>query len=111
MPDVILLKTDHSLERYSSTSMALGILEPAIFDPKIMVVDMGTISNLFFFSDGLIEQHPHQGKAFGMPNLIEILERYDFKESLVSYVVNEFIVFNDMAELLDDLSICDLQIQ
>ncbi|MFT7186547.1 MAG: DNA-binding response OmpR family regulator [Pseudohongiellaceae bacterium] len=111
MPDVILLKTDHSLARYSSTSMALGILEPAIFDPKIMVVDMGTISNLFFFSDGLIEQHPPQGKAFGMHHLIEILERYDFKESLVSYVVNEFTVFNDMAELLDDLSICDLQIQ
>ena len=111
MPDVILLKTDHSLERYSSTSMALGILEPAIFDPKIKVVSMGTISNLFFFSDGLIEQQNPVGKAFGMHHLLDILERYDFKKSLVSYVVNEFTVFNEMAELLDDLSICDLQIQ
>lgn len=111
MPDLVLLKTNHSLERYSSTSMALGILEPAVFDPKIMVVGMGTIRNLFFFSDGLIEQQNLLGKAFGMRRLLKILERYEFKESLISYVVKEFTIFNQMSELLDDLSICNLTIQ
>ncbi|GAC27057.1 fused response regulator/phosphatase [Brumicola pallidula] len=111
MPDVILLKTDHSLERYSSRSMALGILEPEVFDPKIVVVSLEAISNLFFFSDGLIEQQNIAGKPFSMHRLLETLKRYDYKESLVSCVVNEFTVFNGMAELLDDLSICDLQIK
>ena len=111
MPDVLLLKADHSSERYSSRSMALGILEPAVFDPKIVIISMEAISNLFFFSDGLIEQQNQAGSTFGMHRLLEVLERYDYKESLISCVVNEFTIFNDMAELLDDLSICDLQIQ
>ena len=111
MPDVVLLKTDHSLERYSSRSVALGILEPAVFDPKIVSVSMEAISNLFFFSDGLIEQQNQAGNPFSMHRLLEVLERYDYKESLISCVVNEFTIFNDMTELLDDISICDLQIQ
>jgi DNA-binding response OmpR family regulator len=111
MPDIVLLKIDHSLERYSSTSMALGILDPEVFDPKIVAVSMAAISNLFFFSDGLIEQQNSVGQPFGMYRLLEILQHYDYKESLVSYVVKEFTVFNEMNELLDDLSICDLQIQ
>jgi response regulator of citrate/malate metabolism len=111
MPDVILLKTDNSLERYSSTSMALGILEPEVFDPKIVIISVEAISNLFFFSDGLIEQRNVAGKSFGMHRLLETLQHYDRKESLVSCVVSEFTVFNEMAELLDDLSICDLQIK
>jgi response regulator of citrate/malate metabolism len=111
MPDVVLLKTDHSLKRYSSMSMALGILEPVVFEPKIVVIRTEAISHLFSFSDGLIEQQNHAGKKFGMHRLLEVLGRYDYREPLISCVVNEFTVFNDMAELLDDLSICDLQIQ
>jgi hypothetical protein len=46
-----------------------------------------------------------------MDRLIDILTRYDSQEPLVSRVVNEFTVFNELAELLDDLSMCDLQVE
>jgi DNA-binding response OmpR family regulator len=110
MPDIILFRTNHSLERYSSTSMALGILEPADFNPKIEFLSIEAISNVFFFSDGLIEQQNLVGKVFGMHRLLNILERYDYEESLIDCVVSEFNIFNEMTELLDDVSICDLQI-
>ena len=111
MPDVLSLRTDKSLEHFSSKSMALGILEPENFDPGIITLDTGAIRNLFFFSDGLIEQPNPLGDPFGMDRLIDILTRYDSKEPLVSRVVNEFTVFNELGELLDDLSMCDLQVE
>jgi response regulator of citrate/malate metabolism len=111
MPDVVSLKKDKSLEQYSSTSMALGILESEGFDPKIVTLDIGSIRNLFFFSDGLIEQTDSTGKPFGMHRLLKVLNGYDYKEPLVNRVINEFTVFNNMDALLDDLSMCDLQLQ
>ncbi|MFT5276495.1 MAG: serine phosphatase RsbU (regulator of sigma subunit), partial [Granulosicoccus sp.] len=111
MPDVIALQKDKSLLHYSSTSMALGILDPEDFDPAIVTLKTGPIRNLFFFSDGLIEQPSPAGDPFGMHRLLEIFEQYDYKEPLVSRIVNQFTVFNEMAELLDDLSMCDLQVE
>ncbi|MEQ3660666.1 MAG: SpoIIE family protein phosphatase [Glaciecola sp.] len=111
MPDVLALKTNKELEFYPSTSMALGILDPEDFDPAIVTIHTGAIRNLFFFSDGLIEQPNPLGDLFGMDRLIDILTRYDSKEPLVSRVVNEFTVFNDLGELVDDLSMCDLQVE
>lgn len=111
MPDVLAIKSDKSIESYVSTSMALGILDPEDFDPAIKTIDTGPINNLFFFSDGLIEQPNLLGDPFGMDRLMTILENYDYKEPIKSRVVNEFTVFNEMQELLDDLSMCDLQVR
>ncbi len=111
MPDIIALRTDKSILQYPSKSMALGILDPEDFDPAIITLKTGPIRNLFFYSDGIIEQPGPDGDAFGMHRLLDIFERYDYKESLVSRIVNEFTVFNNMAELLDDLSMCDLQVE
>lgn len=111
MPDVISIRTDNSLQLYSSASMALGILEPEYFDPAILTLDTSAIRNLFFFSDGLIEQPNSKGNPFGMHRLLDIFDHYDYREPLVSRIVNQFTVFNELAELLDDLSMCDIQIQ
>jgi hypothetical protein len=91
--------------------MALGILDDEDFEPAIVTLDTGPIRNLFFFSDGLIEQPNPVGEPFGMDRLMGIFENYDDKEPLVSRIVNEFSAFNQLGELLDDLSICDLQVQ
>ena len=110
MPDVISVRHDKNLERFPSTSMALGIIEPEDFDPGIITLETHPIKNLFFFSDGLIEQQNLFGEEFGMKRAIEILEGRDNKEPLLSRMVNYFTVFNEMNELQDDLSICDLQV-
>lgn len=111
MPDVLSLKTDKSLQRHASTSMALGILEPDNFDPAIVTLETHNIQNLFFFSDGLIEQPNTKGEPFGMHGLLDIFKRYNYKEPLISRVVKEFTTFNGLSELLDDLSLCDLQVK
>ncbi len=110
MPDVISLKTDKTLSLYSSASMALGILEPEDFDPAILTLDTGSIRNLFFFSDGLIEQPTPEGAPFGMRRLLEIFDRYNYEEPLVKLIFNKFSDFNGSTELVDDLSMCDLQV-
>lgn len=110
MPDVLAILSNKTIERYPSTSMALGILDPEDFDPAIKTLDTGPIKNLFFFSDGLIEQPNPLGDPFGMDRLLQIIENMDTKESIKSRVVNEFTVFNEMQELHDDLSMCDLHV-
>jgi hypothetical protein len=90
--------------------MALGILEPEDFDPNIITLNTDLINNLFFFSDGLIEQQNSNNEEFGMARLLNLLRVHSSKEPLVSYIVNHFAVFNEMLELQDDLSICDLHI-
>lgn len=110
MPDVISIKHDKSLERIRSTSMALGIIEPEDFDPNIITLETHPIKNLFFFSDGLIEQQNLFNEEFGMARVMEILEKRNNNEPLVSRVVNFFTVFNEMNELQDDLSICDINV-
>jgi len=110
MPDVISLQHDNKLLRLPSTSLALGIMEPEDFDPGILTLETHPIKNLFFFSDGLIEQQNLFGEEFGMDRVIEIVTDWDSKEPLLSRVVNHFTIFNEMGELQDDLSICDLQV-
>ncbi|WP_395338613.1 SpoIIE family protein phosphatase [Ningiella sp. W23] len=110
MPDLIALRHDLKVERYPSTSMALGILEPDDFDPGIVSIEAHPYRNLFFFSDGLIEQQNPSKQEFGMQRVIELIENNNSKEPLVSRVVNHFTIFNEMEELQDDLSVCDLQL-
>jgi len=110
MPDVIALNNDKSIQCHPSCTMALGILEPEDFDPNIITLSTDAINNLFFFSDGLIEQQNKENEEFGMARLLKLLKEHSTKEPLVSYIVNHFTVFNEMLELQDDLSICDLHI-
>lgn len=110
MPDVVAIRHDKTLQRFPSTSLALGILEPEDFDPGIITMETHPIRNLFFFSDGLIEQQNNAGEEFGMKRTMAILSNWDSKEGLLSRIVNQFTVFNEMNELQDDLSICDLQV-
>lgn len=110
MPDIICMHHDKTLQRIPSASLALGIMEPEDFDPGITSVDTKPLCNLFFFSDGLIEQQNLSGEEFGMHRVMQILKQWDAKESLLSRIVNQFTVFNELNELQDDLSICDLQI-
>lgn len=110
MPDIIALNEDKSLTHYPSTSMSLGIMEAEDFDPGISTIAASNIRNLFFFSDGLIEQENNNGEPFGMARLLDILNNWDYEEHLVSRVVNYFTVFNELLELQDDLSLCDVQV-
>ena len=110
MPDIICVRHDKTLERIPSNSLALGIMTPEDFDPGIITIETHPICNLFFFSDGLIEQQNTNGEEFGMDRMLEILKLRNSKEGLVSLMVNHFTVFNEMRELQDDLSICDIQI-
>lgn len=110
MPDIIAIHDNKSVTHYSSTSMSLGIMEPEDFDHGIITISANSICNLFFFSDGLIEQENTQGEAFGMARLLDIIKHWDGDEHLVSRVVNYFTVFNELLELQDDLSLCDVQL-
>lgn len=110
MPDIICVRHDKELQRLPSTSLALGIMDPEDFDPGILTIDTHPLQNLFFFSDGLIEQQNNAGEEFGMDRAMAVLALRDSKEGLLSLMVNHFTVFNEMRELQDDLSICDLQV-
>ncbi|MFT6270266.1 MAG: serine phosphatase RsbU (regulator of sigma subunit) [Alphaproteobacteria bacterium] len=110
MPDIICVRHDKTLQRIPSASLALGIMEPEDFDPGILTIETHPLRNLFFFSDGLIEQQNNLGEEFGMERTMDILANWDSKEGLLSRMVNQFTLFNEMNELQDDLSICDLQI-
>lgn len=110
MPDIIAIHNNKSLTHYSSTSMSLGIMEPEDFDHGIITISAESIHNLFFFSDGLIEQENAKDEPFGMARLLDILNHWDGDEHLVSRVVNYFTVFNELLELQDDLSLCDVQL-
>jgi response regulator of citrate/malate metabolism len=111
MPDVISVGHDKTLIRTPSTSLSLGILEPEDFDPGIITLETDPIRNLFFFSDGLIEQQNSAGKEFGMARVIDIIADWDSQEPLLSRMINHFTVFNELNELQDDLSVCNLQVQ
>lgn len=110
MPDVISVGPHRTLIRLPSTSLALGIMEPADFDPGILTLETQAIDNLFFFSDGLIEQQNIAGEEFGMVRAMDILADWDSKEPLLRRMINHFSVFNELNELQDDLSVCNLQV-
>lgn len=111
MPDVISVGHDKTLTRTPSTSLSLGIMEPEDFDPGILTLETDPIRNLFFFSDGLIEQQNSAGKEFGMDRAMDILADWDSEEPLLSRMINHFTVFNELNELQDDLSVCNLQVE
>lgn len=110
MPDVIAVNKNHQIKRHASTSLALGIMEPEDFDPGILCLETHELQNLFFFSDGLIEQQNLFGEAFGMQRVLDIIKDWDYSAPLLNLVVNYFTIFNEIGELQDDLSICDLQV-
>jgi response regulator of citrate/malate metabolism len=110
MPDIVSIQHDNTLKRIPSTSLALGIMESEDFEPGILTLESHLISNLFLFSDGLIEQQNILGEAFGMKRVMDILARCDSKQDLLKMMIGDFNIFNEMHELQDDLSMCDLQV-
>ena len=111
MPDIIAINKDSSFTHYASNSMSLGIMDPEDFDPGIQAIPAEQINNLFFFSDGLIEQENRAGKAFGMSGLLTLLNHCAPQDGLITKVVDCFSEFNESQELQDDLSLCDVQVK
>ncbi|MFC3122670.1 SpoIIE family protein phosphatase [Agaribacter flavus] len=110
MPDLLAIRHDKTIDHFSAKSMALGILAADEFDPALACCELHPYKNLLFFSDGIIEQRNADGEEYGMARLIETVNGYDEKEPLYSRVINYFTVFNEMRELEDDVSVCDVAI-
>ncbi|MGQ8366538.1 ATP-binding SpoIIE family protein phosphatase [Glaciecola sp. 1036] len=110
MPDIIALRHDGKIDRFSSNTMALGILDPDDFDPSITTCESHPYKNFVLYSDGIIEQCNKSGEEFGLERLLNCIKKNKNNESLVSRIINDFTVFNEIQELTDDLSLCDLQV-
>lgn len=110
MPDVISISHDHSLQLHKPSNMALGILDPADFDPNIISLETHNLKNLVIYSDGIIEQENSSKQVFGLDRLVSLIKGTKKTDSIISHVINHFTVFNEMEALQDDLSICDIEI-
>lgn len=76
MPELLLLDETHQIiHRFHSSHMALGILEDAQFEVRSMHRKLPEKGLLFSFSDGVIEQEDHIGRAFGIDRLSQIVKR------------------------------------
>ena len=76
MPELLLLDDNHHIiHRFYSSHMALGILEDACFEVRSSHRKLPDKGLLFSFSDGVIEQEDHIGRAFGINRLSQIVKR------------------------------------
>jgi PAS domain S-box-containing protein len=69
MPDMLLCRSDATMERVRSNHVALGILPPSEFDARCITLDWTQPGHLLAMSDGIIEAENGQGDPLGLERL------------------------------------------
>ncbi len=107
MPSACWVDKGKITHRFSSTTMALGILDDAIFDANVTTLELPTSGFLCAYSDGLYEQINASRQAFGIPRVEQLLTSSE--PNKVQLLMNELQAHADGMKYDDDVSICVLE--
>lgn len=107
MPRACWVDKGEITHRFSSTTMALGILDDAIFDANVTTLELPTSGFLCAYSDGLYEQVNANRQAFGIERVEQLLKSSE--PNKVQLLINELQFHADGMKYDDDVSICVLE--
>jgi two-component system, HptB-dependent secretion and biofilm response regulator len=109
MPDVLIIDKDMQIiERAVSKHMPLGIIDSQDFNTSTFSTTLAAVTDVLFFSDGVIEQENKEGESFGMHGILNCLESQTAANSLIERIENQFSHFIGSLEQSDDVSVCHL---
>ena len=110
MPPLCLFDEHHQItHQFISQYMALGILDPEVFESRAETITLPVNAKLVSFSDAVLEQRDALGHAFGMSRLMLVL-RQRHKNSL-DHVLQALIEHTGHYKFDDDLSLYQFSIQ
>ena len=110
MPPLCLFDEHHQItHQFISKYMALGILDPEVFESRAETITLPVNAKLVSFSDAVLEQRDALGHAFGMSRLMLVL-RQRHKNSL-DQVLKALIEHTGYYKFDDDLSLYQFSIQ
>lgn len=109
MPTACWVHEQKIIHKFSSTNMALGILDDSLFDANVMTMELPTSGFLCAYSDGLNEQVNRQGKAFGVARVESLIT--SGAENITQHLLDGLEQYADGVKYDDDVSICVLDVE
>lgn len=107
-PVLFVNQAGSSVESLRSRHMALGILDDTLFDDTTETRELTEPSQLFVFSDGVIEAANAAGEEFGMERLTKVLQSTPFEQRFVQ-LGHAITGFLDGCPAHDDISILAIE--
>jgi phosphoserine phosphatase RsbU/P len=104
-PPPLLLHADGEVDQLDQHNVALGIFQNTHYTDEQIQMTAGDV--LALYTDGVIELMNPQGKAFGIPRLVQVMrenQRLSAAE-LVSKVMEATQAFSEFHGFLDDLTL------
>jgi predicted ester cyclase len=91
-----------------ATGMPLGLMFGMSYEEKEIELDVG--EGVFFYSDGLVEAHDHEGEMFGFPRLRALVAQHGEQRSLGDFLLEELYSFvGEGWEQEDDITLLTLE--
>lgn len=110
-PDLLVRRgTGTEIERFGSTGMPLGIVEPEEWSaPKFVQTYLGNSDYALAFSDGVIDRIGKRGSRFGMERVLETLRWTTGALSPIYALRRGLMRFSSTTEEQDDVSMLVLR--
>jgi PAS domain S-box-containing protein len=110
MPDALLVGTRGEIkQRFSSTSLPLGIVDSARLKKNGEVVRMGDGDAVYVYSDGLIEVCNAQGEMYGQEGFERSFQRKGDDVALFDQIMNDFMAFHGDSPRSDDVFLAEIK--
>jgi DNA-binding NarL/FixJ family response regulator len=106
LPGLLVQNTDDEITVVNSSSMPLGVFEPAQFSIQPVVFDIEKTQQIAVFSDGIIEQKNAEGTAIGFEGIKELAEQFIDSGIPWSQIENQFINHLGVQAREDDITLC-----
>lgn len=112
LPDAFLLRGDGTIDRFSSTSLPLGIINSDHYDIQIKEAMMADGERLYLWSDGITEARDPKGNMFGEQRLLAVFDDAKTDDfDAIDAIFQSLSAFIGSAAHEDDLSLVEVCMQ
>jgi len=106
MEDVLAFRDKQLLKKYSSTSLALGILDSIAFEAEL--VDVQANDRFYAYSDGITETENTQAEHFGQGRLISEISEMLTVDADIHNLEDAALTFRGTGDQSDDITVLEL---
>ncbi|MEX1214090.1 SpoIIE family protein phosphatase [Saccharospirillum sp.] len=106
VPDVYLFREQSGkVERFASTHLPLGVLDPQEFDPHSQDVVMHNGDRVFLWSDGIVESRNSTNEMFGEDRLNQVFASTDSPDLIFQAILDQVDRFMGGSDRDDDITL------
>ncbi|MGN7612068.1 SpoIIE family protein phosphatase [Magnetococcales bacterium HHB-1] len=109
MPDIFLSRNHRMIQRFPSSSLALGIIEE-LKNVTMVEITLEKEDRLYAFSDGILEAKNPQNELFNYARFEQTMIEISQNNQPFSVLHERLVAFQESSDFLDDLTLIEYKL-